>query len=55
MSKSAEGLGRMMNALVVVFEAAGLTVSETRTEKTLLRTNSNQVLLTSPVVVEAAG
>ena len=34
----AEGLAKMMTVIVTVFEAAGLTVSETRTETMLLRT-----------------
>ena len=39
---------------VAVFEAIGLTVSQTKTETMLLRT-LNQVLPTSPLIVEAAG
>ena len=53
-SKSAEGLAKMMTVIVTVFEAAGLTVSEKKTETTLLPT-PNQALRTSPLVVEAAG
>ena len=34
---SAEGLEKMMTVIVIAFEAAGLTVSETKTE-TMLRT-----------------
>ena len=37
-TKSAEGLAKMMTVIVTVFEAAGLTVSETKTETMLLRT-----------------
>ena len=37
-SKSAEGLAKMMTVNVTVFEAAGLTVSEKKTETMLLRT-----------------
>ena len=43
-----------MTVIVTVFEAAGLTVSETKTETMLLRT-PNQPIRTSPLVVEAAG
>ena len=34
-SKSAQGLAKMMTVIVTVFEAAGLTVSEKRTETML--------------------
>ena len=37
-SKSAEGLAKMMTVIVTVFEAAGLAVSEKKTETMLLRT-----------------
>ena len=37
-SKSAAGLAKMMTVVVTVFEAAGRTVSEKRTETMLLRT-----------------
>ena len=37
-SKSAEGLAKMMTVIVTVFEAAGLTVSEKKTETMLPRT-----------------
>ena len=53
-SKSAEGLAKIMTVIVTVFEAAGPTVSQKKTETMLLRT-LNQVLPTSPLVVEAAG
>ena len=53
-SRSAEGLAKMMTVIVTVFEAAGLTVSEKYTETKLLRT-LNQVLPISLLVVEAAG
>ena len=43
-----------MIVIVTVSEAAGPTVSEKKTETMLLRT-LNQVLPTSPFVVEAAG
>ena len=52
-SKSAEGLAKMMTVIVTVFEAAGLTVSE-KTETMLLRT-PDQVPCTSPLVIEAGG
>ena len=51
-SKSAEGLAKMMTFIVTVFEAAGLTVSE-KTETVLLRTR-DQAPCTSPLVIEAA-
>ena len=53
-SKSAEGLAKMMTVIVTVFEAAGLTVSEKKTETMLLRT-PDQPPRTSPLVIEAAG
>ena len=37
-SKSAEGPAKMMTVIVTVFEAAGLTVSDQKTETMLLRT-----------------
>ena len=44
-----------MTVIVTAFEAAGVTaVSEKKTETMLLHT-PNQVLLASPLVVEAAG
>ena len=52
-SKSAEGLAKMMSVIVTVFEAAGLTVSEKKTETMLMRT-PDQALLTSPLVAEPA-
>ena len=52
--KSAEGLAKMMTVIVAVFEAAGLTVSEKKTETMLLRT-PKRAIRTSPLVVEAAG
>ena len=52
--KSAGGLAKMMAVIVIVFEAAGLTVSEKKTENMLLRT-PNQAPQTSPPVIEAAG
>ena len=54
MSKSAEGLAKMKTLIVAVFEAAGLTVSGTKTETILLRT-PNQAPETSPLIIEAAG
>ena len=52
-SKSADGLAKMMTVIVTVFEAAGLTVSE-KTETMRLRT-PDQSPGTSPLVIEAAG
>ena len=54
MSKSAEGLAKKLTVIVTVFEAAGLTVSEKKTDTMLLRT-PDQAPCTSPLVVEAAG
>ena len=51
-SKSAEGLAKMMTVIVTVFEAAGLTMSE-KTETMLLRT-PDRAPCTSPLVIEAA-
>ena len=51
-SKSADGLAKMMTVIVTVFEAAGLTVSE-KTETMLLRT-PDQAPCNSPLVIEAA-
>ena len=42
MSRSAEGLAKMMTVLVTVFEAAGLAVSETKTETMPLRTPNQE-------------
>ena len=53
-SKSAEGLAKMKTVIVTIFEAAGLTVSEKKTETMLLRT-PDQPPRTSPLVIEAAG
>ena len=53
-SKSAEGLAKIMTAIVTVFDAAGLTVSEKKTETMLLRT-PDQAPCTSPLAIEAAG
>ena len=53
-SKSAEGLTKMMTVIVNVFEAAGTTVSEKKTETMLLRPQS-QTPLTLQLVMEAAG
>ena len=52
--KSAEDLAKMMAVIVTVFEAAGLTVSEKKTETMLLRT-PDQAPCTLPLVIEAAG
>ena len=53
-SKSAKGLAKMMTVVVTVFESAGLTVSEKKTETIQLRAQ-NQASQTSPRVIEAAG
>ena len=53
-SRSAEGLANMMTVIVTVFEAAGLTVLERKTETMLLRT-PGQTSLAPPLVIEAAG
>ena len=53
-SKSAEGLVKMMTVIAAVFEAVSLTVSGKKTETILLRT-PNQALRTSPLVIETAG
>ena len=44
----------MMTVIVTVFEAAGFTVSEKKTETMLLRT-PDPARWTSPLVIEAAG
>ena len=53
-SSSAEGLAETMNVIVTVFEAAGLKVSEKKTEIMLLRTPCRKTL-PLPLVIEAAG
>ena len=53
-SKSAEGVAKMMAVIVTVFVAAGLTVSGKKTEAMLLRT-PNQAPQTSPLAIESAG
>ena len=53
-SRLAEGLAKLMTVIVTVFEAAGLTVSERKTENMLLRT-PGQTSLAPPLVIEAAG
>ena len=53
MSKFTENLANM-TVIVAVFESASLTVPETKTETTLLRT-LNKVLPAQPLVVGAAG
>ena len=53
-SRSAEGLTKMITVIVTVFEAAGLTVAKRKTETMLLRT-PGQTSLAPPLVVEAAG
>ena len=54
-SKSAEGLAKMVTVIMVnVFEAAGTAMSEKKTETMLLRTQK-QTPLTLQLVMEAAG
>ena len=53
-SMSTEGLAMMMTVIVTVLDAAGLIVSEKKTETMLLRT-PDQAPCTSPPVIEAAG
>ena len=50
-SKLAEGLAKMMTVIVTVFEAAGLTVSEKKTEALLLRT-PDQTTLAPPLEID---
>ena len=59
-SKSPEGLTKMITVIVTVFEVAGLTVSEKKTETMLFRTphqepQQNRRRRIEPLVVEAAG
>ena len=51
-SKSAERLAKMTTVIVTVFDIAGLTVSENKTEAMLLRT-PDQATLAPPRAVEA--
>ena len=53
-STSAEGLAKMISVNATVFEAAGLTVSETRTQTMLLQT-PDQTTLAPPLAIEVAG
>ena len=53
-SKFAEGLAKLLTVIVAVFEEAGLTVSEKKTETMLLR-RTDQTILAPPLVIEAAG
>ena len=50
----AEGLANMITVIVTVFKAAGLRVSEKKTETMLLRT-PHRAPCTSPRAIEAAG
>ena len=54
MSKSAEGLAKMMTVVVTVIEATGLTVSAKKAETMLVRT-PGQAPQTSPLVIKAVG
>ena len=53
-SKLAKDLAKMMTVIVTVFEAAGLTVSEKKTETMLLQA-VDQEPCTSPLVIEVTG
>ena len=53
-SKSAEGLAKTTTVIVTVFEAAGLTESETKTETMLLQT-PDPTTFAPPIVIEAVG
>ena len=52
-SRSAEKLAKMMTLIVTVFKAAGLTMSENKTDTMLLKT-PDQTTLTPQLVIEAA-
>ena len=52
-SKSAAGRAKVMTAILIDFEAAGVTVSEKKMGTMLLRT-PDQASLASPLVIEAA-
>ena len=56
-SKSAEGLARMMTIIVEVFREFGLTVSERKTETLVMRVKEKQppLLPPPPLIIEAAG
>ena len=51
-SKSAEALAKMTTVIVTVFEAAGITVSEKKTDTALLLA-PDHALWSSPLVIEA--
>ena len=46
-SKSAEGLAKVMTVIVTVFEAAGLTVSEKKTNHATANTGPGTLYLTA--------
>ena len=52
-SKSPEGLANMMSVIVTGYEAAGLAMSETKTETMLLQ-SADQTTLAPPLVIGAA-
>ena len=56
-SKSAEGLARMMTIFVEVFQEFGLTVSEKKAETLVMRVKKRQPPLLPPplLIIEAAG
>ena len=53
-SKSAEGLAKIMTVIVTVFEAAGITVSDKKTQ-TMLPQTPHETTLAPPLVIDAAG
>ena len=53
-STSDQGRAKMMAVIVTAFEAAGLTVSKKKKDRTIMRT-PHQTTLASPLVIEAAG
>ena len=54
-TKSTQGLAKMMTVIVTAFEGAGLTVMETKTDTMLPRTQEDQTPLAPPLVIEAVG
>ena len=52
-SKSTEGVAKMMTVIVTVFAAPGLTVSEKKTDTMLLRTPDQTTF--APPIIESAG
>ena len=54
-SKSADGLARMMTIIVEVFREFGLTVSERKTETLLMQVKGKQPTPQPPLTIEAVG